>query len=782
MQGCDFRRDWPIRKRVLLSAVCVAFATVTWAQGTVKGFVRAQDDGAPVLFAAVVLEGTTYGVSTDIQGYYSLSKIPAGTYTLVVSSVEYKPFRTEVEVRDDRVLTQNIALDAGLIELESAVVSTERGEQLNTVRMSVESIQPADIKRIPSLGGTPDLVQVLQTLPGFVSTGDQGGQLYIRGGSPVQNKVLLDGMIIYNAFHSIGLFSVFDTDIISNADIYTGGFSGRYGGRISSIMDVSTRDGSLAGLSGRIGASPFGSKLLLIEGPLGKRNARGGGTSFLLSGKRSYLEQSSKLLYSYIDEEGLPFNFTDLYGKVTFAGGAGSRLSLFGFSFSDDVSYQALSNLDWTNVGAGGQFLVVPTGSAVLIKGNFASSRYRIDLQEDGLPDRYSQVNGFNFGLNFKYVLGDDEARYGIQAVGLRTDFRTFNALGVTVEQTENTTELAGYFDYKLQRGPWIVNPSLRIQYYSSLAKFSPEPRLGVKFKASDRLRLKAAGGLYSQNLISANSDRDVVNLFYGFLAGPSNLQDELIGPDGQIQEVTHSLQTAAHAVGGFEYDLTERINVNIEAYTKWFTQLTNSNRNKLFPDTYEFASVPESQRKDFIVETGRAEGVDVVVKYEDKLNYLWLVYSLGNVDRWDGFRWYDPVFDRRHNVNLLASRKFGAKAKTEVSARWNLGSGLPFTQTQGYYQPVGISSGIDDNYVNGNPIELGIVYADLNAGRLPVYHRLDLSVRRSWKLGERIELDANASITNVYSRANIFYINRVTGERVDQLPFLPSVGVDMKF
>ncbi len=781
MQGCDFRRDWPIRKRVLLSAVCVAFATVTWAQGTVKGFVRAQDDGAPVLFAAVVLEGTTYGVSTDIQGYYSLSKIPAGTYTLVVSSVEYKPFRTEVEVRDDRVLTQNIALDAGLIELGSAVVSTERGEQLNTVRMSVESIQPADIKRIPSLGGTPDLVQVLQTLPGFVSTGDQGGQLYIRGGSPVQNKVLLDGMIIYNAFHSIGLFSVFDTDIISNADIYTGGFSGRYGGRISSIMDVSTRDGSLAGLSGRIGASPFGSKLL-IEGPLGKRNARGGGTSFLLSGKRSYLEQSSKLLYSYIDEEGLPFNFTDLYGKVTFAGGAGSRLSLFGFSFSDDVSYQALSNLDWTNVGAGGQFLVVPTGSAVLIKGNFASSRYRIDLQEDGLPDRYSQVNGFNFGLNFKYVLGDDEARYGIQAVGLRTDFRTFNALGVTVEQTENTTELAGYFDYKLQRGPWIVNPSLRIQYYSSLAKFSPEPRLGVKFKASDRLRLKAAGGLYSQNLISANSDRDVVNLFYGFLAGPSNLQDELIGPDGQIQEVTHSLQTAAHAVGGFEYDLTERINVNIEAYTKWFTQLTNSNRNKLFPDTYEFASVPESQRKDFIVETGRAEGVDVVVKYEDKLNYLWLVYSLGNVDRWDGFRWYDPVFDRRHNVNLLASRKFGAKAKTEVSARWNLGSGLPFTQTQGYYQPVGISSGIDDNYVNGNPIELGIVYADLNAGRLPVYHRLDLSVRRSWKLGERIELDANASITNVYSRANIFYINRVTGERVDQLPFLPSVGVDMKF
>ena len=141
-----------------------------------------------MLFAAVVLEGTTYGVSTDIQGYYSLSKVPAGTYTLVVSSVEYKPFRTEVVVRDDRVLTQNITLEAGLIELESAVISTERGEQLNTVRMSVESIQPADIKRIPSLGGTPDLVQVLQTLPGFVSTGDQGGQLTSAEARPSRTR------------------------------------------------------------------------------------------------------------------------------------------------------------------------------------------------------------------------------------------------------------------------------------------------------------------------------------------------------------------------------------------------------------------------------------------------------------------------------------------------------------------------------------------------------------------------------------------------------------------
>ena len=776
----EFKSASKVFFTLVLCAFC-GFSSMLQAQGTVKGFVKDAETGAPVLFAAVVLNGTTYGVSTDVEGYFSLSKIPAGAYELVISSLEYEMHKASIEIVNDRVHTHNVQMNKGTIALGDAVVSTERQEQLMNVHMSVESIQSADIKRVPSIGGQPDLVQVLQTLPGFVSTGDQGGQLYIRGGSPIQNKVLLDGMIVYNAFHSIGLFSVFDTDIISNADIYTGGFSARHGGRISSIMDISTRDGNLSGVKGRVGVSPFGSKLL-IEGPLSAKKEGAGGTSFILSGKRSYLEQSSKLFYSYIDEDGLPFNFTDLYGKLTFAGKAGSRVSLFGFNFSDDVSYKALSNLNWTNVGGGGQFILVPAGSSVLMKGNFSASEYRIELEEDGLPNRFSQVNGFNFGLDFKYMLGEDEARYGVQVVGLRTNFHTFNSLGVGVDQTENTTELAGYFDYTYHRGNLIVQPSFRIQYYSSLARFSPEPRIGLKFKASDRLRLKAAAGLYSQNLISANSDRDVVNLFYGFLSGPGNLQDEMVTPNGDIREIRHNLQTATHAIAGFEFDLTERININVEAYTKWFTQLTNMNRNKLFPDTPEYYEVPDAQRKDFIVETGRAEGLDFVLKYEDKFNYVWLVYSLGNVDRWDGFQWYDPVFDRRHNVNFLASRRWGKTLDWEASFRWNLGSGLPFTQTQGYYQPVAVEDGVGSDYLTTNPTELGILFAGLNEGRLPMYHRLDLSLRRKVKFGDRYELDATASITNVYSRANVFYINRITGERVDQLPFLPSIGLDMTF
>ena len=147
---------------------------------------------------------------------------------------------------------------------------------------------------MPAVGGEPDLAQYLQVLPGVIFTGDQGGQLYIRGGAPVHNLTLLDGMVIYNPFHSIGFFSVFDTDIIRNADVYTGGMPAEYGGRISSTMDVSIRDGNKNRLAGKIGASTFATKLML-EGPL--RNNEKGSTTFLVSAKHSYLEESSQLFY-----------------------------------------------------------------------------------------------------------------------------------------------------------------------------------------------------------------------------------------------------------------------------------------------------------------------------------------------------------------------------------------------------------------------------------------------------------------------------------------------------
>ena len=772
------------------------------AQGTVKGFISSKETGEPVMFASVSLEGTNYGVSTDITGFYSLSKIPPGIYTIVVSSIEFENTKLEVEIINSKVLTKNFLLESGVIELESAEISADREEQLSTVKMSVETIRPADLKRIPSFGGQADLVQALQVMPGFVSTGDQGGQLYIRGGSPVQNKVILDGMIIYNAFHSIGLFSVFDSDALANADIYTGAFSAKYGGRISSVMDITTRNGNMKSLKAKVGASPFGAKLLL-EGPLKKMTEGSGGISYLFSMKHSYLEQTSQYLYPYIDGGRLPFGFTDTYGKITFGGG-GSKLSLFGFNFIDrasvlnDTTGVAFADYLWNSSGYGGQFTIVPPGSSVLVNGHFAASNYSIGLYEDfdndgviyedvdndGKPDtltgRSSGIDSFNFGLDFKYIAGEDNIEYGVEVIGMKTAFQTFNSLGVEIgPDTISTTEIGCYIDYTINRGPIIIQPSLRGQHYGSIGQFRLEPRIGFKYKASERFRLKLAAGMYSQNLISVNSDRDVVNLFYGFVTGPSNLQSDFIRPNGEVDEVTHTLQTANHLVTGFEFDITEKLNMNVEGYIKHFTQLTNANRNKLFEIGYE--GVPEIYTYNFIVESGLAKGVDVVLEYENRGSYLWIVYGYGDVDRWDGLRWYDPVFDRRHNVNFVASQEFGKNDEWTFSSRWALGSGLPFTQSQGYYQSPSIGTGIYSDYLPYNPNQISISYAGLNEGRLPAYHRLDMNVSRKFETSFG-DIDFAAGVTNVYSRENVFYINRLTGERKNQLPFLPSITIDWQF
>ena len=209
--------------------------------------------------------------------------------------------------------------------------------------------------------------------------------------------------------------------------------------------------------------------------------------------------------------------------------------------------------------------------------------------------------------------------------------------------------------------------------------------------------------------------------------------------------------------------------------------QLININRNQLYDDDSENQDKPEYLRKPFIIESGKAYGADMTLKYEYKRLYLYFVYALGFVNRFDGVIDYNPHFDRRHNVNFVATYTFGKDLNWEFGTRWNLGSGFPFTQTQGFYERLPFYDGINTDYTTANG-ELGIVYAGLNEGRLPYYHRLDVNVKRTFQLGNYASLQASFSITNAYDRRNIFYFSRVTNEEVYQLPFMPSIGVKLSF
>jgi hypothetical protein len=765
--------------RCFFFVLCLIFTFPAGAQtqtGTIRGFVYAQETGEPVLFTNVYLQGTTLGSSTDVNGYYSITKVPPGDYTLMVTSIEHDTLMSPISVKPGEIVTRKLYLEKRTVNLKTIDISAEKQEQRTEVKMSVNKITPKELKQIPSVGGEPDLVQYLQVLPGVVFSGDQGGQLYIRGGTPIQNKLMLDGMTIYNPFHSIGLFSVFDTDIIRNADVYAGGFGAEYGGRISSIMDIKTRDGNKKRLTGKFSASTFNSKISL-EGPLKKpKDENDGDVSFIVSAKTSYLDESSKIFYEYVDEDGLPYSFNDFYAKLVTNNASGSKFNLFGFSFNDKAQYNDVSDYEWKSAGFGSSFVIVPAGSAVLLDGNFAYSQYKISLEEADAQPRNSLINNFNIALNFTYLLKKDELKYGLEVQGFKTDFEYSNFLGSRVEQEENTTEFGAFVNYKKIWGKLVAEPGFRFQYYASLSELSLEPRLGLKYNLTNSFRLKAAGGWYSQNLISTVSDRDVVNLFYGFLSGPENLPDQYRG-----EPVDSRLQKATHIIGGIEVDLPWHLSLNVEAYYKDFSQLSNVNRDKLFDNTAANADEPELLREDYIVETGTAKGLDITLKYEFKRIYFWAVYSLGYVTRLDEFREYVPHFDRRHNVNLVGSYTFGKKLDWQFDARWNMGSGFPFTQTQGFYEYLNFNGGLNTDPTTANGT-LGILYGPINEGRLPYYHRLDISLRKSFVLGKNSTLDATASIVNVYNRQNIFYVDRVTYERVDQLPFLPSVGISITF
>ena len=744
--------------------------------GSIRGFVYEESSGEPAMFSNVVLDGTKIGTVTDANGFFNLSQVPVGTYTINVSYIGFDAISSSVEVIPNKINNEKFYLKESSIQLNTIQLSAERQEAKTSVNTSVVKLTSKSLKKLPSIGGEPDIAQFLQVIPGVVFTGDQGGQLYIRGGAPIHNAVLLDGMILYNAFHSIGLFSVFDTDVIKTADVYTGGFSAEYGGRISSVVDIKTRDGNKKRLTGKVAASTFGAKLLL-EGPLFKQKENGAGSSFILSAKTSYIDQTSQSIYSYIGDEGLPYSFMDIYGKVSFSGSNGSKINLFGFNYGDDVAYTSLTNFNWKSTGFGSNFVLIPSGSTMLVEGNFAYSNYNTEQSNPSTRPKKSSIGGFNMGLDFtSFLSGDNQMKYGLEVLGFSNSLSFYNPSNIELAHNDNTTEFAVFAKYKHVGTRLLFEPSIRYHSYTSLGESSLEPRFGLKYNITERLRLKSSAGLFSQNLVAVTTGREVVNLFQGFISSTTNLPANLNG-----EERTSYLQKAKHLIVGLELDLNEKWTVNIEGYVKDFGQLINLNRNKIYEDDTQNDAIADELKKDFVVESGLAKGIDFLIKYNDQTTSLWMVYSLGKVTKTDAFETYAPHFDRRHNLNIVASRIFGKDKSWTFDMRWNYGSGFPFTETQGYYENVNFEDGINTDITQSNG-DLGIYYADYNRGQMPDYHRLDVSIKKKIVFSKNSIMETTLSISNLYDRANIFYYDQLTDSRINQLPFMPSIGANWQF
>jgi hypothetical protein len=770
------------------------FACITFSFGQdhiLRGFIYDSENGEPVPFEKVTLIPTVKSISitgaiTDVNGFFSIPKLAIGTYLLRVEDLNFKNYEKEINITKKEGIT-DIRIDLITPDAKESfdvVISAETKAKTTEVLISQIKLDKKGIERVPSVGAENDITAAFSVTPGVVTTGDQGGQLYVRGGTPIQNKILLDGMTIYNPFHSIGFFSIFETELVKNVDIYTGGFDSKYGGRISSVMDISYRDGNKKEFGGKVSTSPFMAKLVL-EGPIytAKKSGDGAG-SYVFSAKHSLLDYTAKSLYRNVNEgNGLPFNFTDLYGKITLASGQGSKFSFFGFNNNDNVAYTDIANLNFKQSGGGMNFVLVPSGSPIFIKGHLNGSRYETSFNEVGTKPRSSSIGGFDLGFDFTYFLKkESQVEYGINLNGFNTDFITYNEAASKIQIQNFTTEIGSYINVKKVTNRFVFQPGIRVQAYPSLGTISVEPRFGMKYNATEKFRLKFSGGRYTQNFTSASSDRDVVNLFNGLLSAPTNVQETFITQSGKEKNPQNGLQISYHAILGTELDLSKNLTVNIEGYFKYFPQLSNINVNKLYDDVSEFSSVDDVYKKDFLIESGKSYGVDLLVKYAKDRLFLWGVYSLGKSTRWDGFIQYFPVFDRRHNINIVGSYAFGKKKNLELNIRWNLGSGLPFTPTNGYYQPENFNNGATTNITTSNSSNIGILLGEFNSQRLPYYHRLDVTVKKQHTFENKTELEITVGVTNSYNRKNIFYRNRVTNKTIYQFPLLPSMGVSYRF
>lgn len=756
-----------------------------WGQGTLRGTVL-DEDGLPVPGAVVELPLLQMGAQTNGDGLWAINKVPVGKQWVRVVYFGYDTLKQEVTVEQGRVHTLTLYLQT--YQQQTIVIEDVHGEiNRNRPDAGVTKISAKDIMSLPSLG-SPDLSQYLQVLPGVVFTGDQGGQLYIRGGTPVQNMTLMDGVIVYNPFHSIGLFSVFDPEYIREVDVHSAGFPAQYGGRVSSIMNIQTRPGSFRSFKGKVHTNTLTSSVLL-EGPLMPKKGQAlSNGSWLFSGRTLYMDQTAPKLYSYANEPlGLPFNFLDLYGKVSLGNGV-NRVNAFGFRQQDNVNFAYPSSYSWRSTGGGLNFTLLPDNTNLVFTGGLGISNYRTEQNDavDNFP-RYSEVGGFNSRLNFAYLLNSvDEFSFGIQMLGFRTEFEYANSLGLTTQNQDNNTEFAGYFNYRkvfrqrttLPSGEvstfsrFVLEPGIRFHYYNDHAYLSSEPRLAAKLNFRG-FSIQGLWGMYTQNLLATISDRDVVVLFQGYLAAPENIPD---------RRRSHSLQLGTHYMLGLQVDRIPRTELKLEGWYKDFGQLTNVNRQRIFPEDAEF-----------ITETGRAYGADFIVSYRHKGLYLYGTYGWAFNERTDRQQTYSPIWDRRHTVNLLASLSRGElrskdkatalDTKWDISVRWTLGSGFPFTQTQGLFEKLNFFGNGSQTDLTGQNGSLGVILSDdYNGARLPYYHRLDVSVKRRFRLGKSQVLEANVNVLNVYNRNNIFYFDRILYERVDQLPVMPTAGLSWSF
>jgi hypothetical protein len=623
----------------------------------------------------------------------------------------------------------------------------------------LQTIRPDDIERIPAPDVSGDLASYLTTLPGVVTSGDQGGQFFVRGGEPTQNLVLMDGSLVYQPFHLIGFYSSFPSSIINVTDFHAGGFGARYGGRLSSVMSVSTRNGNKRRLEGEVAVGPFISGVRL-EGPLLRDRV-----SVLISARTSVIEQG---VGTYIDTP-LPYKFSDVFGKIHANLTPNSQLSIMALQTYDRGTIDPVAAADSFDVGAdqiiwknsviGGRYMLLPTSLPIQAEILISASSVENTFGPEEAPTRSSSSDQYSLSTNVTHFMGSFDVNWGLflNTMVLKTEIEN-NELEFPGEQ-ENVTEVGGYLETELKLTNRIrFRPGLRLVSYPSNSSNYLEPRVRMIYDLGFH-QLSAAAGIYHQEVVGLSDRRDAGDVFTAWT----------VAERGSVPEATHFLL-------GYQLDAQGGFSFSLEGYYKILSNLSIA----------KWSAFPQFTTG-FQPADGDVRGFDTRVEFRKGIFYGFANYGYTvveyeakqeSLEYWFGSQSlvFSPPHDRRHQVNALVS--LSSRGFT-FSARWQYGSGTPFSESLGFDEFVLIDGPVD---VTDEPGETRILYGQPYEGRLPDYHRLDLSLDKVFSLVGRTELTVQLGVTNAYDRQNLFYVDLFTLRTLYQLPRIPSISAKLEF
>jgi len=790
-----------MRKIVILLTIlflgCYAFSQSS-KKYTISGYVYDKQSGEALISASVYDKKSMKGTITNNYGFYSLT-LPGGYVELTFSFIGYVSITKKIKL--DKNISINFNGEISNVLEEVKIVSKKGENVVNSTQMSVNKIPVSEIKKLPVLLGEVDIIKTIQLLPGVQSGSEGSSGLYVRGGGPDQNLILLDGVPVYNVNHLFGFFSVFNADAISSVTLVKGGYPARYGGRLSSVLDIRMKEGSIKKIKGEGSIGLIASKLT-IEGPVINEK-----TSFIVSGRRTYID-----LLSLPIQKSIPNNtatggyyFYDMTAKINHRFSERSRLFLSTYMGSDkayaknkekyidnDVKYEnkSIFNLKWGNITSALRWNY-KLNDKLFSNTTFTYSKYKFDVGEKYTETKTQNnittetLSSFNYNSGIDDITGKIDLDYYPNPtnnikLGLGDIYHTFNP-GINVyKATTNDTstidtsfgnrpiyahEVFAYIEDDIRLGARLkTNIGLRYSGFSVKNKYYDafEPRMAVRFLVNEDLSLKASYTMMTQYILL------LTNSSIG-------LPTDLWLP---VTDKIKPMQATQYAIGS-AYKLNSKVDITLEGFYKEMSNLIEYKEGASF-----FDNTTDWQDK---IEEGKgwAYGGELLIEKKKGKTTGWIGYTLSwSLRQFDNISFGEVFpyrYDRRHDISIVVMHKFSKKI--DIGITWVYGTGNAVTLAVEKYPSFFTVSETGGSY-DSKEIEH---YDNRNGYRMPAYHRLDIGVNfnKDTKWGHRTW---SVGVYNAYNRKNPFYLafgynnNHRVLKQYSLFPMIPSIRYSFKF